>query len=189
LEVAVVDELDRRVKPGSVGEIVIRPTRPREIMDGYYGEPDKTLTTFRNLWLHTGDLGYMDDDGVLFYHGRAKDAVRRKGETISALQVEEAFIAHDDVLECAAVGVPSESLDEDLLAVIVLRPQAVVSAADLFAFAAEQLPGYMVPDFLRIIDTPLPRSASSKIEKYRLVEQGVTPDTFPRPRRSATATG
>ncbi|MGH3659453.1 MAG: AMP-binding protein, partial [Micromonosporaceae bacterium] len=121
-EVAVVDEQDRRVGPGEPGELVLRPKQPFIITTGYYGSPEATADCFRNMWFHTGDRAYQDEDGYFFFLDRMKDAIRRRGENISAFDLETEINLHPAVLESAAIGVPSELEDEDVKVAVVLRP-------------------------------------------------------------------
>ena len=120
-DVRLVDETDRPVDIGTVGEIVVRPNEPSLIMDGYYRMPEETLQATRNLWFHTGDLARADGDGFLYFVGRRTDSIRRRGENISAFEIEEAISLHPDVLEVAAYGVPSELSEDDVMVAIVAR--------------------------------------------------------------------
>ena len=115
IEIAIVDEFDRRVAAGIRGELVVRCHEPFAMLSEYLGNPEVTLERFRNLWFHTGDLGSMDEDGFLFFHGRIKDALRVKGENISAEELQSIVDAHPDIVVSAAVGVPAEMGDEDIL--------------------------------------------------------------------------
>ncbi len=105
--VEVVDDYDQVLGPGEVGEIVIRPRRPYTTFLGYEGRPDETAAAWRNLWLHTGDLGQFDEDRYLHYVDRKKDAIRRRGENISSFEVEWVVQQHPLVEQCAAVAVPA----------------------------------------------------------------------------------
>ncbi|WP_163509538.1 AMP-binding protein [Fodinicola acaciae] len=170
-EVGVVDEQDRLLGPGEPGEIVVRPKQPFVITTGYYGAPEATAEAFRNLWYHTGDRGYRDEDGYYFFLDRMKDAIRRRGENISAFDVECEVNLHPDVIECAATGVPSELEDEDVKLTVVLRPGTTLEHEDLVAFCEERLPRFMVPRYVEFVDA-LPRTATDKVAKYKLKERG-----------------
>jgi crotonobetaine/carnitine-CoA ligase len=181
-EVAVVDELDRRVGPGEPGEIVVRPKQPYVITTGYYGSPDATAHCFRNMWFHTGDRAWRDDDGYFYFLDRMKDAIRRRGENISAFDLECEINLHPAVLESAAIGVPSELEDEDVKLAVVLQPGATLDAAELVAYCEERLPRSMVPRYVEFIDA-LPRTPTDKVAKYRLRaegDHGITPTTWDR---------
>lgn len=166
-EVDVVDELDRPVGPGEPGELVVRTRQPYIITGGYYNDPDATSHSFRNLWFHTGDRVSRDADGYFYFLDRMKDAIRRRGENISAFDLECEVNLHPAVLECAALGVPSELEEEDVKLAVVLRPGARLDAAELLDFCAKRLPRYMVPRYVEFLDE-LPRTATDKIAKHRL---------------------
>jgi crotonobetaine/carnitine-CoA ligase len=167
-EVLVVDAWDDEVPRGEVGEIVIRPLEPDVVMKGYWGMPEATLEAFRNLWLHTGDYGRMDEEGHLFFEGRKKDAIRRRGENISAWEIEEVLLAHPSVAEAVAVGVPSELTEEDVKAYVVLRDGGHLTEHELREFCAPRMARFMVPEYFEFIDE-IPKTPTGKPEKYKLV--------------------
>lgn len=190
-EVAVVDELDRELGPGEPGELVVRPRQPFVITTGYYGFPEVTARCFRNLWYHTGDRVYRDDDGYFFFVDRMKDAIRRRGENISAFDLECEVNLHPAVLESAAIGVPSELEDEDVKIAVVLQSGAELDEAELVAFCEERLPKFMVPRYVEIVDE-LPRTPTDKIAKHALRaagDRGITPTTWDRERTAAVPPG
>lgn len=164
---------------GAVGELVVRSLAPDALMRGYYGMPEATLTAFRNQWFHTGDLLRQDADGYFYFVGRNKDIVRRRGENISAAEVEMGLETHPLVLETAVYGVPSEMTEEDVMACVVARPGSQLSAAALAAHAATVMARFMVPRYIRFVDA-LPKTPTDKVEKFRLVQAGITPDTWDR---------
>lgn len=178
-QVALLDEEGFEVPTGQVGELALRPLEPSVIMDGYYGMPEATLAAFRDLWFHTGDLLRRDVDGWFYFVGRRKDMVRRRGENISAAQVEAGIETHPDVLECAVFGVPSDMTEEDVMAVVVRRPGTRVSAQDLFDHGARHMARFMVPRYLRFVPA-LPRTPTDKVEKFHLKQEGITADTVDR---------
>jgi crotonobetaine/carnitine-CoA ligase len=165
--------------PREVGEIVIRGLEPSVIMDGYFQMPEETLAAFRDLWFHTGDLARRDEDGFFYFAGRKKDAIRRRGENISAFEIEEILSAHPAILEAAAVGVPSELTEEEVKVCVVLRPGASVPPAELDAYCRERMAKFMVPRYIELMDA-LPKTPTQKVEKHRLSEAGVTPATWDR---------
>lgn len=188
-EVAVVDEWDREVGPDEPGELVVRPRQPFVMTTGYYGFPDVTARCFRNLWYHTGDRVHRDDDGYFFFVDRIKDAIRRRGESISAFDLECEVNLHPAVLESAAIGVPSELEDEDVKVAVVLRPGADLDEAELVAFCEEKLPRFMVPRYVEIVDE-LPRTPTDKIAKHELRaagDRGITSGTWDRESAGAGA--
>ncbi|PRE50430.1 ATP-dependent acyl-CoA ligase [Burkholderia multivorans] len=180
-EVKIVDEHDNDVGPHRTGEIVVRPQRPYLGTSGYYKDPEATLELFRNMWLHTGDLATRDDDGYFHYVDRKKQALRRRGENISSFEVEAVIGAHPAVLESCVVGVPSELGEDDVKAVIVLRPEQRVTEAELIAWCEPRLAYFAIPRYIAF-RTSLPKTPSERVEKYRLRAEGVTPDCWDRER-------
>jgi crotonobetaine/carnitine-CoA ligase len=167
----VVDEHDRELPAGEPGELVLRPKQPYVVTSGYYGTPEATADAFRNLWFHTGDRMWRDEDGYFYFLDRMKDAIRRRGENISAFDLEIEINTHPAILESAAIGVPSELEDEDVKLVVVLRPGKKLGHEELVEFCAERLPKFMVPRYIEFVDA-LPRTPTDKVAKYKLREQG-----------------
>jgi carnitine-CoA ligase len=176
-EVAIVSPEGDLLPPGDLGEIAIRPKETGTIMTEYVGMPAETLEAFRGLWLHTGDLGSLDEDGFLYFRGRIKDSIRRRGENISLSEVEAVMAGHPDVVEVAAVGVPSDLAEEDLMMCIVLRDQADATPADLAAYFAARAPRFMAPKYIELVPE-LPKTPTEKVEKFKLREAGVTAATW-----------
>lgn len=170
-KVAVVDEHDRLLPPGEPGEIVVRPRQPYVITTGYYGFWETTAHVFRNQWFHTGDRAWCDDDGHFYFLDRIKDAIRRRGENISAFELECQINLHNAVLECAAIGVPSEIEEEEVKVAVVLQPGAEIQPAELAVYCDERLPAFMVPRYIEFVDE-LPRTHTGKIAKHKLREMG-----------------
>jgi crotonobetaine/carnitine-CoA ligase len=174
-EVELHDEHGSPVPTGEVGEIVVRPRRAGVCMDGYLNDPVATLAAFRDLWLHTGDLGRFDDEGHLYFVDRAKDAIRRRGENISSVEVELAASRHAAVAEVAAYPVPSELGEDEVMLAVVVRDGEQLSAEELLAHCRETLPRFAVPRYIRFVDS-LPRTPTQKVAKYRLRAEGITAD-------------
>ena len=166
-EILIVSDDDDPLPAGEVGEICVRPCEPGIIMSGYYKMPEATVRDTRNLWLHTGDRGRLDDDGYLYFVDRKKEAIRRRGENISAYEVEMLIARHPSVLEVAAVPVTSELSEDEVMIYVVCREGCVVSEEELVRFANRNMAHFMVPRFVHFIDV-LPKTASEKIEKYKL---------------------
>ena len=150
---------------------------PSLIADGYYGRPDATIESRRNLWFHTGDLVRRDEDGWFYFVGRRSDSLRRRGENISAFEVEEVVKLHPGVLDAAAFGVPSELTEDDVMVAVVARPGTSLDPVDLIAFCRERMARHMVPSYVDVIDE-LPRTPTEKVEKAVLRARGVTPITW-----------
>lgn len=169
-ELAVLDDDDFPLPPGQVGEICARPRRPWVSAQGYYDMPEATVAAWRNLWFHTGDRGYLDEDGYLFFVDRKKDSIRRRGENISAHEVEQIILNHAAVLDVAAFPVDSEMSEDEVMVSIVLRPGAELDAPALVRWCSGQMASFMVPRFVEFLPS-LPRTPTEKVEKYRLREQ------------------
>jgi crotonobetaine/carnitine-CoA ligase len=178
-EVRIVDDDDLPLGPGETGEIVMRPRQPYTMMSGYYKMPEATLDAFRNLWFHTGDLGYFDEDGFLYYVGRKKDAIRRRGENISAFEIEAAVNQHPAVLESAAIAVPSDLGEDDVKIVVVLKPGTELTPEDLIRHCEPRMAYFMIPRYVEFKDS-LPKNPSQRIEKYKLRSDGVNANTWDR---------
>ena len=173
-EVRVADPAtDEPLPPGEVGELLVRPRRAGTFLQGYCGMPEATVAAFRNLWFHTGDAFRASQDGWYSFVDRLRDCIRRRGENVSSWEVEQALIQHEDVLEAAVVGVPSDVNDgeEEIMACLVPRPGRVIDAAALWAFCDSRLPKFAVPRFLRVLDA-LPRTATEKVRKEALRGDG-----------------
>lgn len=178
-EVAVVNERDEPVPPGVPGEIVTRPTKPGWMFDGYHAMPEATSWSWRNLWFHTGDRGFLDEDGYLTFLDRLKDTVRRRGENISSWEVERVVSGHPAVAQAAAFGVPSELSEENVMVAVVLAPGLKLEPAELIAHCEGSLTSFAVPRYVRVLPE-LPMTPSQRVEKYKLRAEGLTPDTWDR---------
>ena len=176
-DVRVVDEDDKEVKPGVSGEIVVRPKYPNILMEGYFGLPEKSLKTFKNLWFHSGDRGMMDKDGYLFFLDRMKDAIRRRGENISSFEVERIVGKFPGISEVAAVGVPAEIGEEEVKVVVVCQANSSIKHEDLFEHCIREMPYFMVPRFIEFVND-LPRTATQKVKKNELRDLGITNATW-----------
>jgi crotonobetaine/carnitine-CoA ligase len=176
-DLTIVDEHDQPVPVGTVGEITIRAHESGLVMNEYWAMPEKTAHAFRGGRFYSGDVGRFDDDGYLYFMGRASDSIRRRGENISAYEVEKIITSHPDVLEAAAVGVPSELTEEDVMVCVVARPGRTVTAPDLISYCRDKAPAFMIPRYIDIVDA-LPKTPTQKVEKFRLKESGITPTTW-----------
>ena len=176
-EMRIGDEHDEAVPVGTSGEILVRPKRAFTMMTGYYRNPEATAETRRNLWHHTGDLGFLDEGGYLHFVGRKKDAIRRRGENISAFEVEEVLNRHPQVVESAVIGVPSEYTEEDVKAILALQSPGICTPKSIVDWAKGKLPRYALPRYVEFVDA-LPHTDTDKIQKTVLREHWKTPDTF-----------
>jgi crotonobetaine/carnitine-CoA ligase len=137
------------------------------MFSGYWRRPEETLAATRNLWYHTGDLGRIDSAGSLWFAARKKEFIRRRGENVSMLELETAFLAIDGVAEAAVAGVPSEVGDQDILACLVPRHGQRLDAATLFRQFAESLPYYAIPRYVKVA-RELPKNALGRVLRYEL---------------------
>ncbi|MEX3936117.1 AMP-binding protein [Paraburkholderia phymatum] len=163
----IVDENDFELPAGARGELVLRHDVPWAHSMGYYKMPDATVKAWRNGWFHTGDCGYVDEDGYFWFLDRTKDAIRRRGENISAYEVEKILLQHPAVQDVAVFAVRSEMAEDEVAAAIVCKAGAQLDQAALIEFCRGEMAYYMVPRFLQVM-SDLPRNASQKIEKFKL---------------------
>lgn len=169
-EVRIVDDAGREVPRGELGEIMVRGIVGRTLMKGYYKDPEATRAAIQDGWLHTGDNGYMDEKGYVYFFDRKKDVIKRGAENISASEVERVLMDHPAVLEAAVIAVPDPIKDEAVKAFVVLRPDHDVSLSDLVTYCGSRLAKFKVPSFLEIRDA-LPKTSIGKIEKKVLRAQ------------------
>jgi carnitine-CoA ligase len=162
---------------GTTGEIVVRPRLPSCFMAGYFGADDQTVSAWRDLWFHTGDAGRLDDQQRLYFVDRLKDCIRRRGENISAFEVEQVINQHEGVLESAAVGIitPDSGGDEEIKLCVVVSDDTL-RERDLHDWAVAELPRYAVPRFIEIVPE-LQKTATGKLRKDVLRTVGVTTHT------------
>ncbi|MGQ0634560.1 MAG: AMP-binding protein [Planctomycetaceae bacterium] len=177
LEVRLVDDDDAPVPVGSQGEIALRPREPHVMFQGYWRKPEATVTAFRNLWYHTGDFGRADADGFITFVDRKKDALRRRGENVSSVELETAILCHSSVAEVAVHAVPSELLEDEIKACLVLKPGASVEPRELFEFFKGALPYFTIPRYVEVVPE-LPRNATLRVMKHVLRDRGVTESTW-----------
>lgn len=187
VQVQINDRADRELAVGQPGEICVRPTAPGVIFDRYHGMPEETLEAIRNLWFHTGDRGWMDQEGYLHFIDRMKDAVRRRGENISSFEVEKVVAAHETVAGCAVIGVPDEVSGEEVAVYVVAAPGCTVSPVQLLDHCQDRLPHFAVPRY--VVEVPsLPMTPSQRVEKYRLRADGLPADVWDRQAHGYTIT-
>ena len=161
VEVRILDEEDREVPVGQVGEIV---TRSDVVMKGYWRNPEATAMTLRNGWLHTGDVGMMDENGYVFLLDRSKDMIVSGGENIYPREVEEVLARHPAVLEVMVIGVPDPQWGEALKAVVAPRTGSAVTADELIAYCRDHIAGYKRPKSVDFVEE-LPKSNYGKLLK------------------------
>src|SRR4051795_9123185 len=170
-EAKVVGEDDVEVPPGVTGEIVVRPKRPFVMMERYWGNDAATLASMRNLWFHTGDNAYRDEDGFFWFVARGTDSIRRRGENVSAWEVERVLADHPELLEAAVYGVPSELGGQEVMVACVRRPDSEITAGELLDFCTGKMPHFAVPRYVRFMQR-LPRSHAQRVLKPELKTAG-----------------
>ena len=175
-ELRVVDEHGSPLADGTTGTVHVRPREPGLTFTEYVGDPDATRAAWSDGWFVTGDRGRLDG-GWLHHQGRDADVIRRRGLTIDAEHLEQVALAHADVEQAAAVGVPSELTDDEVLLVVVPRPGSNPDPADVQRHCAARLPRHAVPRFVSI-EPSLPRTGSLKIVHRTLRDRGLPPSTW-----------
>jgi crotonobetaine/carnitine-CoA ligase len=174
-DVRVVDDHQRDAAVGQPGEVIVRSKAADVMYTGYWRKPQATAEAMRGGWHHTGDLARIDDEGYLTFVDRKKDAVRRRGENVSSVQLEYAIASHPKVTEAAVVAVPSAMTEDDIkVCVVVTEP---VEPLELFEFFRDTLPYFAIPRYVEVMDA-LPKTATMRVQKHLLREAGVTAATW-----------
>lgn len=165
-EVRIVDEHDREVGPGELGEIIVRSDEPWMLMAGYWRNPEATASAWRNYWFHTGDAGRYDEDGHFYFVDRIKDAIRHRGENVSSMELEAVINDYPDIVEAAAVGVPSEYGEEDIK-VFVVPAGDDFDPVIMMEYLSTRLPRFMMPRYVVAV-SDLPKTPTEKVRKHEL---------------------
>ena len=185
----LVDGHDIDVPDGETGELVLRMDEPWMISHGYHNDAEATARAWRNGWFHTGDLFRRDAAGHYHFVDRATDSIRRRGENISAFEVESAMRQHPAVLEAVAVAVQCAGLSEqEVMAVLRMPPGRTLDPLELIEFLRPRVASHMLPRYVRFVEE-FPRTPTQKIEKYRLRAEGVTADSWDRERAGVVVQG
>ena len=169
VDIAVADPVGRHLAPGETGEVLIRGPI---VMAGYWDNPEATAETIRDGWLHTGDVGHLDDDGFLYITDRAKDMLIRGGENVYCVEIENRLVEHPGIADAAVVGVPHPELGEEVKAVIELAPGAALDDDEVRRWVGEALAAFKVPTYVERHEGKLPRNASGKLLKNVLRGEG-----------------
>ncbi|WP_458683509.1 AMP-binding protein [Prescottella equi] len=186
VETALLDEHDREVGVGEVGEFCVRPRQPFTMFNGYFNAPDKTAEAFRNLWYHTGDLGRKDADGEMFFVDRKKDSLRFKGRNLSSFEVEHIARGFPGALDTAAVGIQptdieyaSQLHEAELLLYVLVEPGTSIAPLDLCRYIDEHAPYFFVPRYISQVDE-FPMTPTNKVQKYKLRDKGLPENVWDR---------
>jgi long-chain acyl-CoA synthetase len=165
VEIRIADAQDRALPTNVIGEVQVRgPT----VMKGYWNQPEETALALRGGWMHTGDAGYLDEDGFLYLVDRLKDMIISGGENIYSAEVELAILEHPDVMECAVIGIPHPRWGEAVHAIIVRRAHATITQEQVLAHCRARIAGYKCPKTVEFLTEALPRSPTGKIRKTEL---------------------
>jgi crotonobetaine/carnitine-CoA ligase len=181
-EVRIVDLPGEPVPEGMVGEIACRARSPHAMSEGYVASASgghSLQVNPHSEWFRTGDLGVLDSDGNLTFVDRVKDSLRRRGENVSSVEVEQTVMRHPAVSEAAAVGVPSDLGEDDILVVLTLRSGAVVDHAELLDFCSARMPYFCVPRYLEVVDE-IPKNVIGRVRKDVLRSRGLSEAAWDR---------
>jgi len=181
VEVRLVDEHDCTVEDGKVGQMILRTEAPWAMNHGYNANPQATADAWRNGWFHTGDAFFRDRDGDYHFVDRLKDAIRRRGENISSYEIEVELLSHPTVREAAAIPVPSEFSEDEVLVVLAPARGASIEPEEIIRHLQPRVAHHMIPRYIRIIDE-LPKTPTAKVEKHVLRAEGITAETWDRER-------
>lgn len=167
-ELKIVNQQGESLPIGEIGELCIKGP---QVVAGYWNKPDASAETFRQGWLHTGDLARMDSEGFVYICDRAKDMLIRGGENVYCVEVEDALYSHPDIMDAAVIGLPHRVLGEEVGAMVQIKPNASVNENILKDHVASKLAAFKVPIRIDFSDEPLPRNANGKILKNVVKEQ------------------
>ncbi|MDQ2649849.1 MAG: AMP-binding protein, partial [Actinomycetota bacterium] len=169
VQVKIVDAEDNTLGVGETGEVCI--TGPI-LMAGYWNKPEATAEAIRDGWLHTGDVGHLDDEGFLFITDRKKDMIIRGGENIYCVEIEQRLVTHEEIADAAIIGVPHPELGEEVKAVVQLEEGSQLNEAGVRQWVADGLAAFKVPTYVDLTFDKLPRNASGKLLKNVLRGEG-----------------
>lgn len=168
-EVAVVDDNGDQLPAGQSGEMLVRCKEPGVMSDEYFGMPEVTLKSRKNLWFHTGDIAKLDENGLFYFICRKAERLRVKGEMVSGFEVEEGILTHPGIEDCAVIGVPSPLGEEEIKAFIVLKPGEELSKEAIREHCRGRMAKHMVPVHVVVLDE-IPRTPTGKPEKGKLAK-------------------
>ncbi len=181
-DVRIVDSDGHSLPAGVVGEITCRPRSAHVMSEGYVDAAaidSRLIIAPHGEWFRTGDLGSLDEHGNLTYVDRVKDSLRRRGENVSSVEVETTVMRHPAVLEAAAIAIPSDLGEDDILVVVTLRPGADLDHAELLDFCSARMPYFCVPRYLEVLDD-IPKNVIGRVRKDLLRDRGLGADAWDR---------
>lgn len=172
----IANDDDEPLPIGTIGNLLLRSDQPNAFFQGYFQAHEQTISAFHNLWFHTGDLARIDEDGDIFFHGRVKDIIRRRGENINASEVEEELLRHHEIVIAAAYAVPAaladgDGTEDDLKVAVVTRAGSTTSEADIWKWAKMNMARFQVPSIIEIVPE-IKRTPTGKMEKRWLSSEG-----------------
>jgi crotonobetaine/carnitine-CoA ligase len=179
VEVRLVDGHDCPVQDGEVGQLILRTEAPWALNHGYNANPQATADAWRNGWFHTGDAFFRDADGDYHFVDRLKDAIRRRGENISSYEIEVELLSHPAVREAAAIPVPSEHSEDEVMVVLAPAAGATIEPEEIIRHLQPRVAHHMIPRYVRIVGE-LPKTPTAKVEKHVLRAEGITAETWDR---------
>lgn len=166
-EAKIIGDQGQKLLPGQTGEIMVRGDN---LMTGYYKNPEETAKSLTaDGWLHTGDLGHLDEDGFVFVTGRIKELIIKGGENIAPREIDEALLQHPALLEAAAVGIPDDNYGQEIMACVVLKPDQECTAEQLRDYCHGTLGAYKTPKFFHFVQE-LPKGPSGKVQRLKILD-------------------
>lgn len=166
-QIRIVDDKDQQLPPRSIGEIIVKGP---SVMQGYWKQPKATAETLRNGWLHTGDMGLMDEGGYIYIVDRIKDMIVTGGENVYPREIEEVLYQHPSVAEAAVFGIPHPVWVEEVVGAVVLREGKQTTPKELIDFCRPKVAGFKLPKKLYLV-SEIPKNTSGKILKRELRQQ------------------
>ena len=176
VDAKIVDENGEALASGHRGELWLRARDPRAMFSGYWRREDLTQAAFDGPWFRTGDICILDKQGYFHYIDRKRHFIRRRGENISAFEVEGIIFNHPDIANCAVIGVPADIGEEDILAAVQAKDGATIEPAALLSWCVGHLAPFMIPRYVRVMQLPL--TPSERVEKQKLRDEGIPPGTY-----------
>ncbi|KAH6991128.1 putative coenzyme A synthetase [Ilyonectria sp. MPI-CAGE-AT-0026] len=173
-QLRIANEMDEELPPNTPGHLLLRSDVPNAFFQGYFNDPENTAAASRGLWLHTGDIAKIDDEGNVYFVGRVKDVVRRRGENVNAAEVEEEFLQHPDVVIAATYGVPSQlgsGTEEDVKVAVQMRAGSTIDEKGLWEWAVQHMARFQVPSVIEFVDE-IKKTPTGKMEKGGLKTEG-----------------